>query len=255
MAVNKVAFDLGGFPIYWYGVLIAVGFLVGLWTAARRAPEAGLTGEAVVDLGPWLVAGALVGARTMYVVSYWDEQFAHRPFVEVFMVRQGGMVFYGGFLGAVAVALLYLQVKGMPMWKVGDVLAPSIPLGQAFGRLGCLMNGCCYGRSCEWPWALHFPADHVAHGTGLHPTQIYEALLCVGLSVGLARWHRRKKFDGQIFAGYLLGYALLRSFVELFRGDYAERYLGGHLTPAQLLSAGILVVGIMLYWRLSPRPA
>ena len=252
--MNKVAFNLGGFPIYWYGILIALGFLAGLWTAARRGTRAGLPGDAIVDLGPWLVGGALVGARALYVISYWDEQFAHRPFTEVFMLRQGGMVYYGGFIGAVLTAILYLQIKGLPLWKVGDVLAPSIPLGQAFGRFGCFLNGCCYGRPCDLPWAVHYPTEHLAHGSGVHPTQLYESVLCLGLYGGLAWLLPRKKFDGQVFASYLIAYAILRSFVELFRGDYEVRYAGGLLTPAHLLSMGVLAVGGLLFWRLKPRP-
>jgi phosphatidylglycerol:prolipoprotein diacylglycerol transferase len=253
--VHKVAFQLGDFPIYWFGILIAAGFFAGLWTAARRAPQAGIPPESVVDLGPWLVGGALVGARALYVISYWDEQFANRPLAEVFMIRQGGMVYYGGFLGATAVAVFYLKFKGIPLWKAGDVLAPSIPLGQAFGRLGCLMNGCCFGRSCELPWAVRYPEDHTTLGSGVHPTPIYESMLCLALSFALAWLHRRKKFDGQVFACYLVGYALLRALVECFRGDYAVRYAGGMLTPAHLMSIGILAVGGILYWRLQPKAA
>lgn len=251
--MNKVAFDLGGFPIYWYGVFVATGFLAGLWTAARRAQRAGFSAESVVDLGPWLVVGALVGSRLLYVISYWNEQFADRPLQEIFMIRQGGMVYYGGFIGAVLLGILYVRRKGLSVWNTADIMAPSIALGQAFGRLGCLMNGCCYGRSCELPWAIHFPKDHASFGTGVHPTQIYESSLCLALSFALAWWYPRRRFSGQIFVGYLLGYALLRFLVECFRGDYPQRYGGGWLTPAQLVSFAILAAGLGLAWRLKPR--
>lgn len=251
--VHKVAFQLGDFPIYWFGILIAIGFFAGLWSASRRAAQAGLQSEAIVDLGPWLVGGALVGARALYVISYWNEQFASRPLSEVFMIRQGGMVYYGGFMGATLVGILFLKYRGIPLWKAGDVLAPSIPLGQTFGRLGCLMNGCCFGRSCELPWAIHYPGDHPSFGAGVHPTPIYESMLCLGLYGALALLHRRKKFDGQVFACYLIGYALLRALVECFRGDYPVKYGGGLLTPAHMVSAGVLAVGAILYWRLKPK--
>ncbi|MGH8247856.1 MAG: prolipoprotein diacylglyceryl transferase family protein, partial [Gammaproteobacteria bacterium] len=103
------------------------------------------------------------------------------------------------------------------------------------------------------PWAIHFPADHPTMGAGVHPVQIYDALFNLGLSFFLAWLHRRKKFDGQIFAAYLVGYAILRSLAELVRGDYPVRYLGGVVTPAQLVSAGILAAGLALFWTL-PRP-
>jgi phosphatidylglycerol---prolipoprotein diacylglyceryl transferase len=139
------------------------------------------------------------------------------------------------------------------VWKFGDALAPSIALGYVPGRLGCLMNGCCYGRETTLPWAIHFPTDHETHGAAVHPTQVYEMLLSAGLYASLAWLYRRKKFDGQVFAAYLVCYAVLRSFVEIFRGDYETRYFGGVATPAHLVSAAILAAGLILYWRLPRR--
>jgi phosphatidylglycerol:prolipoprotein diacylglycerol transferase len=139
------------------------------------------------------------------------------------------------------------------LWKLADILAPSIALGHVFGRIGCLMTGCCYGRACALPWAIHFPLEHSTKGVGVHPTQIYDSLLSAGLYAGLAWLYRRKKFDGQVFATYLICYAVLRSFVEAFRGDYPTRYLGGIATPAHLVGAVILGAGVILYWTLPRR--
>lgn len=253
--MHKIAFHLGSWPVYWYGVLVAVGFLAGLWTAGRRAVRHGLPAEQVMDLGPWLILGALVGSRLWHVVAYWDAEFAGRPFTDVFMIRQGGLVFYGGLIGASLATVLYLRWKRLPLWRFADVLAPSIALGAFFGRLGCFMNGCCFGRPTALPWAVHFPATHETAGAGVHPTQLYDSLLNLALYGVLAWLYRRKKFDGQVFAAYLVGYALLRSFVEFFRGDYApaEYHLGGWLSPAQLVSVGVLAAGLLLFWKL-PRP-
>lgn len=252
--MQRIAFEIGSFPVHWYGILVATGFLAGLWTASRRGLRDGINPERIADLGVWLIAGSIIGARTLYVISYWREQFAHQPWTEVFMIRHGGLVFYGGLIGATLAALIYLWRKRLPIWRIADVLAPSIALGYVPGRLGCLMNGCCYGRACSLPWAIHFPADHETAGAGVHPTQIYDSLLNLLLYLALAWLYRRKKFDGQIFASYLIGYALIRSFVEAFRGDYGVRYLGGWATPAHLVSLGILAAGLLLFWRL-PRPA
>ncbi len=141
------------------------------------------------------------------------------------------------------------------MWKIADVLAPSIALGSVFGRIGCLLNGCCYGRACDAPWAITFPADNPLHPptTPVHPTEIYDALLNFALYVFLAWLFRRKKFDGQIFAAYLICYAFTRSFVEYFRGDYTDAHHHFGLTPAQLTSVPILVAGIALVVILSRR--
>jgi phosphatidylglycerol:prolipoprotein diacylglycerol transferase len=116
------------------------------------------------------------------------------------------------------------------------------------------MNGCCYGRACSLPWAIHFPKDHPTHGDWVHPTQIYDAVLSAGLYGGLAWLYRHKKFDGQVFATYLICYAITRSVVELFRGDYSDTHIhAGFLTPAQLVSIAIVVTGAILIWKLPRR--
>jgi phosphatidylglycerol:prolipoprotein diacylglycerol transferase len=255
--MHPIAFDLGPLPIHWYGVMVALGFVAGLWTASRRGLRSGVAAESVIDLGPWLIIGAIVGARALYVISYWRESFADGPVWEIFSVWNGGLVYYGGLVGATLACVWYIRVKKLRLWKVADVLAPSIALGYVFGRIGCLLNGCCYGRACSLPWAIHFPAGNPLSPPTypVHPTQVYDSLLNLGLYAALAWLYRRKKFDGQVFAAYLACYALLRSFVELFRGDYPEyqHYLGGWATPAHLVSVLILVTGLTLLWTL-PRP-
>ena len=247
--MQKVAFDIAGFSIYWYGIFLALGLLAGIWTASRRAMRDRLRPEFIIDLAPWLVLGTLIGARLLYVITYWEESFAGRPFSTVFNIRSGGLVFYGGLIGATLAAVLYLKIKRLPLWKVADALAPSIALGHAIGRIGCLMYGCCYGKVCTLPWGIQFPEDHATHPDHVHPTQIYESLLNFGLYAVLAWMYRRKQFDGQIFALYLLGYAVVRSLVELFRGDYPA-YHAGWITPAHFLSLGLLIVGGALFFLL-----
>jgi phosphatidylglycerol---prolipoprotein diacylglyceryl transferase len=245
--VDPIAFKLGSLSVHWYGILMAIAFIAGLWTASRRGLREGVPAEKVIDLGPWLIVGAIIGARALYVASYWKEQFAGKPFWSVFMIHQGGLVYYGGLIGASLGYILYSRLKRLPLWKGADILAPSVPLGYVFGRLGCLMNGCCYGRTSDLPWAIHFPRGHETYPRALHPTQIYESALSLVLYLGLAWLYRRKKFDGQVFATYLVCYALMRSMVEVFRGDYRQYYFGGWVTPAQLVSIGILVTGVVLF--------
>ncbi len=255
--MHKIAFTIGSVTVHWYGVLLAVGMLIGLWTASRRGLRDQIHPERIFDSGVWIILGAVVGARALYVVSYWDRLFQDPLFpaaawTEVFMVQRGGLVFYGGLIGGVAGGLLYVWWKKLPLWKFADALAPSIALGYVPGRLGCLMNGCCYGRETGLPWAVHYPADHSTHGLGVHPSQVYDSLLNLALFLGLAWLHKRRKFEGQIFAVYFLGYAITRSIVESFRGDYPPgQYLGGILTPAHLVSIVIFAAGAVLYWKLS----
>lgn len=251
--MHSVAFTIGGFAIYWYGILAATAFVAAFWTASRRSEVYGLPGQAIVDLAPWLIGGAIVGARVWYVIYFWSDEFAGKPLWEVFMLRRSGLVFYGGLVGASLATIVYARVQRLSLWRVADCLAPSIALGHGFGRIGCLMTGCCYGRPSDLPWAIHFPTDHWSNGIGVHPTQIYESALNFFLYFGLAWFYRRKKFDGQVFAVYLVLYAVLRGFVEAFRGDYPELYLGGTVTPAQMFSVLIFVVGVFLFWILRSR--
>jgi phosphatidylglycerol:prolipoprotein diacylglycerol transferase len=246
-------------PIHWYGVMVALGFMAGLWTASRRGLLSGIPAEKIVDLGPWLIVGTILGARILYVVSYWHEAFEGRPFIDVFKVWEGGLVFYGGLIGATVAGILYLRIHKLPVWKVADVVAPSIALGYVFGRMGCLLNGCCYGRACDLPWAISYPSDNPLHPPTfpVHPTQVYESLLNLVLYGALAWLYRHKKFDGQVFGTYLVCYAFLRSFVELFRGDYSQQhhYFGGWATPAHLVSVAILLAGVALLWLQRSRTA
>jgi len=251
--VDQVAFRIGTFPVYWYGVLVTVGFLAGLWTASQRCLRDNIPSETAVDLGPWIMVGAIVGARILHVVSYWQEEFADKPIWEIFMLRHGGLVFYGGLVGASLATVFFARRRKLPLWKLADALAPSIALGQAFGRLGCLMNGCCFGLPTKLPWAIHYSPDHPTRSQGVHPSQVYESVLDALLYLGLAWQYRRKKFDGETFSLYLIAYALVRFGVEFSRGDYETHYLGGWATPGQLVSVGIFVAGCWFRQTLRPR--
>jgi phosphatidylglycerol:prolipoprotein diacylglycerol transferase len=245
--MHKVAFQLGGLTIYWYGVLLALGFLAGIWTASRRAPLAGIGRERVADLGPWLIVGAIVGARLLYVITYWKEDFAGHPFSEIFMIRKGGLVFYGGLFGAALAHILYCRLKRLPLWTMADILAPSVALGYFFGRLGCLMNGCCYGRACDLPWAIRFPEGHDTWPQRVHPTQVYESLSGLIL-FGLLAWaFRHRRFDGQIFALYLMGNAVVRFGIEFFRADYEVRHLGGWATQGHMIAILLMAAGVAMF--------
>lgn len=252
--MHPIAIQLGSLTIHSYGVMLALGFFAGLWTATRRARLANVSPDTVADTTLWLMIGSIIGARFVYVTTYWKQQFADQPLREIFMVQHGGLVFYGGLLGAILACAIYFRWKKLPIWKMADVFAPSIALGSVFGRIGCLLNGCCYGRACSLPWQIHFPAGHETQGVGVHPTEIYDALLNLILYLFLAWRFRRKKFDGEVFATYLMIYAVFRSIVEFFRGDYPVDHIhGGLFTSAQLLSVPIFVAGLALAIFLSRR--
>ncbi len=240
--------------------MMAIAFLAGLWTAAWRARRENISAERVGDLVVWLMIGSIIGARAVYVVTYWHEEFAGQPIMEIFAVWHGGLVYYGGLIGGIAAVAVYVLFwKKMPPWKTADVLAPSIALGSFFGRIGCLLNGCCYGRETHVPWAITFtnPQAHefsnTPLGVPLHPTQVYDGLFNLALYVFLEWLFRHKKFDGEIFATYLICYAITRSIVECFRGDYTNLHYHLGLTPAQWISVPMFVIGLALAAILSRR--
>jgi phosphatidylglycerol:prolipoprotein diacylglycerol transferase len=251
--VHPIAFYFGSLPIRWYGVMMGAAFLAGLWTATRRARLVNVSGDVIADVTLWLMVGSIVGARIAYVTTYWKQEFANGPISEIFMIQHGGLVYYGGLIGATVAGISYLVWKKLPVWKIADIMAPSIALGSVFGRIGCLLNGCCYGYACSLPWAIHFPADHETHGIGVHPTEIYDGLLNLILYLALAWWFRHKKFDGQIFAAYLIGYSVFRAIAEHFRGDYPADHIHYGLTSAQVVSLPMFAAGLALMFFLSRR--
>jgi phosphatidylglycerol:prolipoprotein diacylglycerol transferase len=251
--VHPIAFQLGPLAIHWYGVMIALAFLAGLWTATRRARRENISSERIADIVIWIMVGAILGARIVYVTTYWKDEFAGQPLSEIFMIQHGGLVYYGGLIGAALAGFIYILWKKLPLWKIADVLAPSCALGNFFGRIGCLLNGCCYGRACSLPWAIRFPSGHPTGGLPVHPTEIYDALDNFILYLLLAWLFRRKKFDGEVFATYLIGYAITRTVMEYFRGDYPPDQIHFGLTPGELISIPVFIIGLVLGIILSTR--
>jgi len=255
--VYRTLFEIGGFSLHTFGLLVGLGFIAGLWIANRCGHRDGIPAGAISDLViPWILLGGMVGARIVYVVSYWDEQFAGHPLGEIFQVWKGGLVFYGGLAGAALTAIVYIVRKDLPLWRVADCLAPGIALGHVFGRLGCFMNGCCHGRPSDLPWAVRFPKGVLPFEHAVHPAQLYEAALNLALCAALVAFHARRRFDGAVFASYLIAYAFIRTITEWFRGDYAfiSNPASGRFTPGQTTSALILVTGIALWFTLRSRP-
>ena len=216
--------ELGPISIYSYGVLLVSAYLLGLRVAVARGRARGLDGQRIMDLGIAIIVSALVGAKLLlFVVEF--EDFTRDPAALWTLVRSGG-VFYGGLLLSVGVAFWYMRRHAMPLWATCDAFAPGIAAGQAVGRLGCLLAGCCYGHPTDLPWGVTFtnPTAAANVGTpldvGLHPTQLYEsAAALVILGVLLAFERRGRSFAGRTFWTYLLLYPAVRFVIEFFRGD------------------------------------
>jgi phosphatidylglycerol:prolipoprotein diacylglycerol transferase len=257
--MHPILFEIGRFPVYTYGVLLAAAYLLGLQFALMRARARGLDGNRVMDLGIWIIISALAGAKLLLLIVDFKTYRAN-PSELVDLVRSGG-VFYGGLIAAVVVALWYLKRHRMPMWTVTDVFAPGIALGHVIGRLGCLFAGCCFGRPTSVPWAITFHNEYASRNVGtplnvpLHPTQLYEAgaeLLILGILLAAER--RGRGFPGRTFWTYLLLYGISRFVIEFYRGD-SRGMVFDVLSTSQFVSIILVPLSIVMLIVLGRRPA
>ena len=255
--MHPILFEIAGFPIYTYGLLLAAAYLLGLQFALVRARSRGLDANRVMDLGIWIIVSALVGAKLLLLIVEHDK-FTQNPGEFMNLARSGG-VFYGGLIAAVAVALWYLWRHKMPMWTVTDVFAPGIALGHVVGRLGCLFAGCCFGRPTSVPWAITFHNEFAAQNVGtplgvpLHPTQLYEAgaeLLILGFLLLMEK--RGRPFAGRTFWSYMFLYGISRFIIEFYRGD--PRGMVGDFSTSQFVSILIVPLSIVMLFVLGRRP-
>src|SRR3982751_4659011 len=250
--MHPILFEIRGFPVYTYGLLLAAAYLLGLQFALVRARARGLDPNRVMDLGIWIIISALVGAKLLLLIVD-RSKFPMTTVGMMDLVRSAG-VFYGGLIAAVVVALWYLWRHRMPVWTVTDVFAPGIALGHVIGRFGCLFAGCCFGRPTTVPWAITFHNEFAAQNVGttlnvpLHPTQLYEAgaeLLILGFLLAFER--RGRPYPGRTFWAYMLLYAISRFVIEFYRGD--PRGMVGAFSTSQFVSLLLVpLAAFMLLW-------
>jgi phosphatidylglycerol:prolipoprotein diacylglycerol transferase len=227
--VHPKLIEIGNFYLPTYGVILALAYLTGIWLLRRKAIADGLPEGKVLDLSLYILAAAILGAKLLLLVVDWRHYTAN-PRDLVGILRSGG-VFYGGLIAATVTAVLYMRKHRLPAWRVADMGAPSIALGEAIGRWGCLAAGCCYGKACPHPWAVTFTDPFASEQVGtplgipLHPTQIYLSLSALAIFFVLQWAYRRRRFDGQVFWLYVLLYAVTRGVIEIWRGDRARGFV------------------------------
>ena len=233
-----ILFKFEFITMYSYGAMVALAFLAGISLAIYLLQREGLFNNRSLDLAIVVMVASIVGARIFYVIEFFDFFRAH-PW-EILMVWNGGLVFYGGLTFAVLGAVVYIKTQRLPLWQYLDCMAPPTVLGYAIGRVGCFLNGCCYGGEANVPWAVHFPQV-----TGLHhPTQLYASTAALAAFAILLFILRRKKYDGQVFGLTLLYYCAYRFAIEFVRVN--PRYLFG-LSAAQWISIlGMVVAAVIL---------
>ncbi|MCD4751261.1 MAG: prolipoprotein diacylglyceryl transferase [Thermoanaerobaculales bacterium] len=256
--MHPVLIDLGFWQIPSYGVLLATAVLVALWTTRIRARRVGLDGDRIVDLALWALIWALLGSKlTLVIVEF--PRFFHNP-VEILGLARAGGVFLGGFISGMLALIILLRKYDLPPFPTIDTLVPSLSLGQAIGRVGCLAAGCCWGAECNLPWAITYTSPIAGRNLGtplghpLHPFPLY-AMVANLVIFGLLEFlYRRRPAPGRVFATYLLLYGPTRFLLEFTRGDPARGFVfGGLLSTSQLISIVMILVGGALHLWISRR--
>lgn len=247
--MHPILIKFGPITIYSYGFFLAIGFMLAIVYVTREAQRVGVDPQKMSDLAFYLIISAIIGARLLFIITELHD-FIENP-IEVFKIWKGGLVFYGGFIGALIAGIWYVKRNKMPLWKTADIIAPAIALGQSLGRIGCFSAGCCYGKECDQPWAVTFtdPNSLARLGVPLHPTQLYESALDFGIFLFLITFKKRKSFDGQLIWLYTLFYAVARLVVESFRGD-PRGFVGGMLATSQLIGLAMIPIAIFMLVKL-----
>jgi phosphatidylglycerol---prolipoprotein diacylglyceryl transferase len=254
--MHPILFHLGSVPIYTYGVLVAAGFLVGLFCARFQASRQGLPPDLIWNFAIYGILIALISSKLWLLVSEWDYYGANPGRIFSVATLQSAGTFYGGVVGGIVWTIVFTRVTKLPLLAVLDVCAAPVALGHAIGRVGCFVAGCCYGKPTSLPWGVTFTSPIAARIAGtplnipLHPTQLYEAAAELVNFFLLVWLGRRQKFSGQLIGAFFLLYGIERGMIEFLRAD-PGRTLMFHDTVSlmQMVSAVLILVGAFLWWR------
>lgn len=259
-------------PIYSYGLMLMIGFLAGLYVARKKAASEHLDPNIISDLSVYTIISALIGARLFFIIQNFSD-YKDNP-LDMIKIYQGGLVYYGGLIAVVVALLVFARLRRISPLKLMDLVVLASSLGLVFGRIGCFLNGCCYGKLSNLPWAVKFPKTVDAkgfidgspvflhhYGQGLikltdghslhvHPTQLYSSLLNIGIFFTLYFFFNRRKWDGQVTLLFLTLYASIRFCIELLRADNPHIIFG--LTISQCISVIVVIIisGIFIAGRL-----
>ncbi len=246
LEINRVAFRVFGIPIYWYGILIALGLVLAILYGLGESKRRELNQDDLLNMILWSVPVAIVCARIYYVVFSW-EQYAG-DWMSVLDIRSGGIAIYGGILGVFLVLVVYCRRKKLSLGMVLDILAIGLLIGQAVGRWGNFVNGEAFGYSTDLPWAMTIQKGGETIAWHVHPTFFYESVWNAFGILVLLFYRRYRRFPGEEFCGYLVWYGLGRSWIEGLRAD--SLYIGG-LRVSQLLAVATVLIGlgVILYQR------
>lgn len=240
-----ILFKFGPLTVYAYGFSLALAFIVSTYLAKIEAQRENIPSEKILNLSLILAISAISGARVLYILQNLKFYINHPQ--QILMLHRGGLSFYGGFALAIIFAIVFLKRQRLPVFKTFDIVCPYLALAQAIGRIGCFLNGCCYGKPADAGLRVYFPGQNIAR----HPVQVYASLnlLLIFIILRTFQAKRREKiyFSGQIFLLYCLLYSISRFFMEYLRGDNLP--VLANLTVHQLISLGIFVISALIWWK------
>lgn len=236
---------IGNFTIHGYGLMIGIGIICAYMLGEKRAAKLGLDPDRVFTITVWAAVGGMLGAKILYLITNWSEFIAD----PLYFLTAGaaGFVVYGGIIGGIFSGWLCAKVYHLPFWRYFDLVMPCIALAQGFGRIGCLLAGCCYGIPWDGPLAITFAhSDYAPNGIPLFPTEPVNSALDFLHCFVLIQASKHLRVPGQVGALYLILYAAGRFIMEFFRGDTIRGFVGP-LSTSQFISIFIFLMGILLF--------
>jgi len=262
--MHRIIFSLGGLQITSWGVMLVIAFITGIWFAEHRAKKYEMPRSIIPDLSLILIIAGVAGGRIAYIFENFSYYVEYPG--EIFKVWEGGLIFYGGFVLAVLCGIIFLKNKKVPffagprhegisMLKVMDIVAPSVALGLGFARIGCFLNGCCFGKPTNLPWGVVFPPGSPPTWVfdkpiSIHPTQLYSSLagFCMVLLLLIIEKNKKKRIPGHLFCFFLVLYSGWRFFIDFLRFYDPRAYIMLGLTHNQVASIFIFLVfiGVLL---------
>ena len=250
-------FRIGPIAISSYGVMLAAAFIIGVMITTRLARQRGIDEDAIINLTFLVMISAIIGSRLLYVLMHLQEFrgrwiYTFLPLQPDGTIGLSGLIFLGGLIAAVITGVWYVRRKKLPLWKTADSLAPAVAFGLFLGRIGCFLNGCCFGKACALPWGVKFPgqspAGAIMGDVHLHPTQLYSSSYAL-LIFALLMWlNARKSFDGALTAAFLILYGISRFTVDFFR-FYESQMQIGFLDLNQIISLLMIAGGVFIFFK------
>lgn len=243
--------------IYAYGLMLTIAFIVGTIITIRVAAREKIPAEIVLDLVTFIIIGAIIGARLLYVLLKFSE-YKENP-TSVLYITQGGLSVHGGVLGGMIAAWIYIAYRKLKYWHIADMVAPQLALGLAIGRIGCFLNGCCYGVPTSNPqawYAVIFPDNPhtgLTGGVPRHPAQLYESALSFLIFLYLRSFYKNRKFEGHVFLMWVGLYSVARFIQEFYRFNESSEVIFGFITVAQLASVVLAVFAFIIIAEMKKR--